>query len=139
MPPSIVFQSSEDDEKILAQSLESLPPVVFQEEEPAPPVFKKTKKSRLFLGRPDATLDLHGKTRDNALTLVEKFITRSHKKRLHAVLIITGKGYGSGKKGPVLNKAVRTWLEENGQAWVKDFEYAPPKHGGTGALLVYLQ
>ena len=137
-PPALVFQSSEDDEKILAELLKSLPPIL-QEEEPAPLAFKKTKKSRLLLKSPDATLDLHGKTREEALQLVENFIVQSHQKRLQAVVVVTGKGYRSGRKGPVLNQVVRDWLKEKGAAWVRNVRVAPPKHGGTGALLIHLK
>ena len=88
---------------------------------------------------PDSELDLHGKTQEEAIRAVQNYIMVSHRQRLRHVLIITGKGYNSGESGPVLRDAVYHWLERNGKQMVRAFEWAPPRHGGSGALWVTLR
>ena len=87
---------------------------------------------------PDAELDLHGKTQEEAIRMVENFVLRAKHKRLRAVLIITGRGLNSGEQGPVLRNAVQSWLEHNGKPTVRRFAWAPPRLGGDGAIWVEL-
>lgn len=88
---------------------------------------------------PDAELDLHGKTQEEAIHMVQNFLLVSHRKRLRHVLIITGKGLNSGEEGPVLKQAVRRWLERNGGRYMTGYVHAPPRLGGEGALWVWLR
>ena len=87
-------------------------------------------------GLPDAELDLHGKTQEEALRMVTNFLMSSHRQRLRHVLIITGKGNRSGPGGPVLKGAVEAWLTRNGKPFARAFRSAPPEHGGSGAIWV---
>lgn len=139
VPSNIDFQSSEEDERILENLMATLEDIPAKPEDPQPSTFEKSTKPRKLSREPDATLDLHGKTREEAIMMVQNFISISHQQRLRAVLIITGKGYRSGREGPVLNQAVRAWLKKNGTALVQSVFAAPPQHGGTGALWVQLQ
>ena len=88
---------------------------------------------------PDDELDLHGKTQQQAIQMVQGFVQRAHREGLRAVLIITGRGLNSGPGGGVLRDVVHHWLERNGQPFVRAFETAPPAHGGKGALLITLK
>ncbi|HUJ75107.1 MAG TPA: Smr/MutS family protein [bacterium] len=88
---------------------------------------------------PDAELDLHGKTQEAALRAVSAFVRQAHGQRLRHVLLITGKGQGSGPGGPVLRQAVQHWLERHGGPYVKDFHAATPRHGGDGAWWVWMK
>ena len=92
-----------------------------------------------FSRNPDAILDLHGKTEEEAIILVQNFVTLSHRQHLRSLLIITGKGSHSGDEGPVLIHATRSWLQRNGGPYIKDFFPASPRHGGSGAFWVDLR
>lgn len=87
----------------------------------------------------DDSLDLHGKTREEAIAMVQNFLLKAHKNHLRQVLIITGKGLGSGPEGPVLREAVWNWLERNGKQFAHLFDWAPPSLGGQGAIWVKLR
>lgn len=88
---------------------------------------------------PDGELDLHGKTQEEAIGMVQNFVMVSHRQRLRHILIITGKGKNSGQHGPVLGQAVFHWLERNGDRYVRDFIQAPPRLGGAGAIWITLR
>jgi len=83
---------------------------------------------------PDAELDLHGKTREEAIMMVQNFVMTCHANQLRRALIITGKGHHSGKQGPVLKREVQLWLERNGEEYISDFHNAPTRFGGSGAI-----
>jgi DNA-nicking Smr family endonuclease len=88
---------------------------------------------------PDDVLDLHGKTRDEALMLVENFVHYGVLHGAQTLLIITGKGYRSGKGGPVLRPTIEAWLRDQGKKRIQRVQEAPPRHGGSGALWVTLR
>ncbi|MDH4225110.1 MAG: Smr/MutS family protein [Deltaproteobacteria bacterium] len=88
---------------------------------------------------PDAELDLHGKTREQAVRALQSFILTSRRQGLRRVLVITGKGHHSGDEGPVLGRLAAHWLTKNGTPYVWDFQPAPPRLGGDGALVVRLR
>jgi DNA-nicking Smr family endonuclease len=90
-------------------------------------------------GDPDAELDLHGATQEQAIRRVQGFLLLAHRQKLRHVLIITGRGLGSGEHGPVLRDAVTRWLERNGGPYIRDFHPAPPRHGGAGALWIVMR
>src|SRR5579884_3807055 len=60
--------------------------------------------------RPEARLDLHGMTRDEALLAVERFVHQCRGGGLRAVMIIHGRGLNSETGGPVLRPALHAWL-----------------------------
>jgi DNA-nicking Smr family endonuclease len=88
---------------------------------------------------PDAELDLHGKTQEAAIRLVQNFLLTAHRQRLRSVLVITGRGLRSGDAGPILRDAVHSWLERNGGPYLRDFHPAPSRHGGDGAWWVWMK
>ncbi len=94
---------------------------------------------RRGLMAPEAEIDLHRQTQDAARRLLDDFLAASQAAGRRCVLVITGKGYGSGGPG-VLKTMVPRWLNEQpNRARVLVFCYAVPSHGGEGALYVLLR
>jgi DNA-nicking Smr family endonuclease len=85
--------------------------------------------------KPEAELDLHGLTVDEALTRVRFFLDDARYRGLQTVLIITGKGLHS-PDGPVLRQAVEKLLDQSRQR-VLEWGNAPRSYGGGGALVVF--
>jgi DNA-nicking Smr family endonuclease len=88
--------------------------------------------------RIDFELDLHGLTRDEALTSLSQFVIGAFNRGQKAILIITGKGNNSPAE-PVLHGAVASWLREAGKNMVAEFAPAPRNMGGSGAFVVFLK
>ena len=91
--------------------------------------------------RPEARLDLHGQTREEALRAVERFVLRSRAEGHRAVLVIHGRGQNSEAGEPVLRPALQEWLAgaAAARAGVMAFAPAPARAGGTGATVVLLR
>lgn len=116
-------------------------------EPPAPgtPGLDRNTARRLARGqrRPDAVLDLHGMTADRAHAALNRFIHDSANAGLRCVLVVTGKGRSEdgGYRGDgLLRRETPRWLSVQPLASrvVGVFE-AHPRHGGAGALYVYLK
>lgn len=102
---------------------------------------------------PDATIDLHGMTQAQAHARLVAFVRRAHEHEYRCVLVVTGKGSpnaqrddGAGfvmserSKAGVLRTMVPRWLEEEGlRALVVGVHAAHQRHGGAGAIYVYLR
>lgn len=94
---------------------------------------------------PEARIDLHGMTVDVAHTALRAFLLRSHSERKRLVLVITGKGQHDGTTSffetgrGVLRRQVPLWLEQAPlRQIVLQTATAHEKHGGSGAIYVYL-
>ncbi len=96
---------------------------------------QKFRITRNFV--PDDILDLHGETKNDALSRVQNSIQISESGNYQALLIITGKGINSKEKGGVLGKAVWDWLKHYQVDHPIRFQWAPPFLGGKGAILVF--
>ena len=94
------------------------------------------KRQTLRNMNPQAELDLHGKTREEAIDLLNEFLRDAQLKDLRKVLIIHGKGIHS-KTGPTIGKAVRNFLEASPIAG----ETGTPHRsmGGSGAAWVIIK
>lgn len=88
---------------------------------------------------PDDKLDLHGETIETALTLTQAFIQSCYQKRMHSILIITGKGRHSKENAFTLQKVVWNWITNNDKNFVRSFDWAPSFLGGEGAILLFLK
>jgi DNA-nicking Smr family endonuclease len=106
-------------------------------------------KLRRGLLEPEARLDLHGYTEDAAHLALTRFLTGARRRGLRLVLVVTGKGgrpdddapftMDYGRRG-VLKAAVPRWLKEAALASLIAVTMAAHrKHGGTGALYIYLR
>ena len=105
--------------------------------------FTKLKRGKLM---PDARLDLHGMTLDQAHSALLHFILGAFARGHRLVLVITGKGRTGADDGPiparrgVLKHQVPTWLHSGPlQQAVLQVTEAHGKHGGSGAYYVYLR
>jgi len=95
---------------------------------------------------PEARIDLHGMTQSEALPELMGFIMHAAQRNLRMVLVITGKGRGKPDDGPipervgVLRHNVPDWLRRPPiGAMVQGIVPAHQRHGGGGALYVYLR
>ena len=103
--------------------------------------FRKLARGKL---EPEGRIDLHGMRADEAHAELNNFILRSHAKGRRLVLVITGKGQRSDGSFPyqrgILRRQVPHWLQQNPVApIVLQVTPASPRHGGEGALYVYLR
>lgn len=109
------------------------------------PGLDKGTARRLARGRrePEARLDLHGMTADRAHAALTRFIGDGVARGLRCLLVVTGMGRSpeGGHRGDgVLRRETPRWLGVaplSGHV-VGVFE-AHPRHGGAGALYVYLR
>lgn len=135
------FEAEEDGHAVMESLMQdgSLDPTAKFEGAPKAPPRQQTPRIDLDKLEPDSELDLHGKTQEEAIHAVQNFLLVSHKQKLRHVLIITGKGRNSGESGPVLKEAVYRWVKLNGSRYASAFDWAPPRHGGEGALWITLR
>jgi DNA-nicking Smr family endonuclease len=96
--------------------------------------FRRLRRAQLGI---DAKLDLHGENLRAARFMVDEFLVECQQAARRCVLIVHGKGYRSGERGPILKSAVNGWLQR--ESAVLAFVSARPVHGGTGALYVLLR
>lgn len=96
----------------------------------------RLKRGRI---RPEAKLDLHGKTRDEAHRALSGFLARAQGDGRRCVIVVTGKGR-LGEGGGVIRNEVPHWLNlAPNRARILGFAQAQPRDGGTGALYVLLR
>ncbi|MGB6241595.1 MAG: Smr/MutS family protein [Castellaniella sp.] len=86
---------------------------------------------------PQATLDLHGSTADEARERLDRFLSSCLEHDIRCVRVVHGKGIGSRQGEPILKAAVRQHLSrlEAIQAWVQGGE----REGGAGAVTALLR
>lgn len=111
-------------------------------------------RERLRRGQldPDARLDLHGFTESAAHRALLLFLKAAQSRGAKLVLVVTGKGARAPAPNEpfhmavdkpargVLKTAVPRWLKEPGFAHVvAGSQDAHRKHGGSGALYIYLR
>jgi DNA-nicking Smr family endonuclease len=102
----------------------------------------RRERSQLARGRKEieARLDLHGMTQMRAHRALLSFVERASDDGLSFVLVITGKGGGTGAERGVLRRQVPEWLGlPEFRACVVGFEEAHIGHGGAGALYVRIR
>ncbi|MFN3262236.1 MAG: Smr/MutS family protein [Pikeienuella sp.] len=145
-PPSATEETAEAPRAapvILRPQGRSEPPVSLPRPRPAPPSgLDRATEARLRKGRraPDARIDLHGMTALAAHRALSAFLFESRAAGRRCVLVITGKGgFGEGAPG-VLRRETPFWLETPPLSEiVVNVTPAHPRHGGGGALYVYLK
>ena len=105
--------------------------------------FTRMSKGKLA---PDARIDLHGMTVSEAHPELIRFILNAHSDGARLVLVITGKGKPGPDFGPipqrygVLKHQVPNWLRSPPLGGlILQVSEAHLKHGGAGALYVYLR
>ncbi|HEY0281165.1 MAG TPA: Smr/MutS family protein [Rhizomicrobium sp.] len=97
---------------------------------------------------PDSKLDLHGLTESAAYRALTFFLQAAHKRGDRLVLVVTGKGAPAAsepfalepRSRGVLKTMVPRWLGEPQFArLIADMRGAHRRHGGEGALYLYLR
>jgi DNA-nicking Smr family endonuclease len=85
----------------------------------------------------DGRIDLHGLTLELAHKALAGFLMQARSRGHRMVLVITGKGAG---KGGALKRMVPMWLSAPPfDTLLAGLATAQPKHGGEGALYLYLR
>lgn len=106
---------------------------------------EKLRRGRL---EPQARIDLHGLTEAQAHRALLAFLARSRGKGLRLVLVITGVGNPARDEAAawmrsrhgILKEMVPRWLNESEfAALISGWTAAHRRHGGEGALYVYLR
>ena len=93
--------------------------------------------SKLRTMMPQATLDLHGETVNEAEASIRSFLDECVKSRIRKISIITGKGLHSSDGIGVLRDTAIRVLTESGL--VSEMSSAPLSAGGSGALWIILK
>ncbi len=97
---------------------------------------------------PDARIDLHGMTQGSAHRTLFAWLAAAHARGHRLVLVVTGKGNPKNDENAawmmsehgVLKQMVPRWLNEPElAALIAHTRPAHAKHGGEGALYVYLR
>ena len=101
----------------------------------------KSKKTR--------SLDLHGKTLDEANQIIENFIRKSYENKVHKLIIVTGKGlHSSNEKDPYVSKdlgilkySIPNFLKNNAELMelISNISDAGIEDGGSGAFYIFLK
>lgn len=128
--------------KLLAQTTAGTPAQPSAAGQPSPrPGIDRLTARRLRQGKlqVEATLDLHGMIRQEAMATLQAFLLRAQKQGKRCVLVITGKGRMS-KEGGVLRRELPQWLElPPCRDVVLSFSPARQADGGEGAFYVLLR
>ena len=104
--------------------------------------FDKLRRGRLD---PEARIDLHGMTSERAHAVLTGFVRDAHARELRLVLVITGKGRPdeaalAPRRHGILRHSVPHWLAAPPlAALILQVATAHQRHGGAGALYVYLR
>ncbi len=95
------------------------------------------------------SLDLHGKTLDEANQIIENFIRKSYEDKVHKLIIVTGKGlHSSNEKDPYVSKdlgilkySIPNFLNNNTELMqlISNISEASIKDGGSGAFYIFLK
>jgi DNA-nicking Smr family endonuclease len=105
-------------------------------------------KLKRGLMEPDARIDLHGMTQAAAHRTLFTWLAAAHSRGYRLVLVVTGKGNPKNDENApwtmsahgVLKQMVPRWLNEPElAALIASAQPAHVKHGGDGALYVYLR
>ncbi len=139
-PPPVARFTREDEQRVLAESLED--PTIWVESGDevrfcrvglGSPVLRKLRKGRYTVNE---EIDLHGLNASEARQAVFDFLKEARFQRWRCIRIIHGKGKRSFQGLPVLRPKVIKWLQHSNL--VIAFCTATPRDGGTGALYVLL-
>lgn len=87
----------------------------------------------------EGKIDLHGMTLVQAHQRFTEFITAKIKDGARFLLVVTGKGSGSGGEG-IIRKNLPLWCDDTRlKPFILQVKQAQPKHGGSGASYILLR
>ncbi|MDR1425585.1 MAG: Smr/MutS family protein [Rickettsiales bacterium] len=88
----------------------------------------------------DMRIDFHGLTLDRALDSLILGLTNAHERGLRCVLLVTGKGKNTKADRISIKSKISEWLKiASLSSMIVKYVDAIPRHGGTGALYVFLR
>lgn len=87
--------------------------------------------------KPQAHIDLHGLTKDEAWERMNSFVSECVRRELKKILIIHGKGNHSNGSDPVLGPAVRMFIEQDKRLGA--YGHPDRNNGGNGATWVIIR
>ena len=129
---------SEKDKKNWEEFLSSDQKLPNKDKEQAEIQIKKTR-----------TLDLHGKSLEEANQIIESFIKKSYDDRVQKLIIVTGKGlHSKNDKDPYVSKdlgilkySIPDYLSNNLELMkiISNISEASIKDGGSGAFYIFLK
>jgi DNA-nicking Smr family endonuclease len=102
----------------------------------AEPSGKGERRRRLRAKKPDATLDIHGQTRDEAWISLDGFFRLGREQGFEKLLIIHGKGNHSEGEA-TLKRVVRDYIERC--AFAGESGHGTASDGGSGVTWVLLK
>ena len=95
------------------------------------------------------SLDLHGKTLDEANSIIKNFIKKSYEDKVQKLIIVTGKGlHSDNEKDPYVSKdlgilkySIPDYLSKNSELMkmISNISEASIKDGGSGAFYIFLK
>ena len=95
------------------------------------------------------SLDLHGKTLNEANQIIEDFIRKSYEDKVNKLIIVTGKGlHSTNHKNPYVSKdlgilkhSIPNFLNNNTELMkmISNISEASINDGGSGAFYIYLK
>ena len=130
------------------QSAHDVLPDIRERVKKAPVQMDKKAHGKLKQGKlkPDAKIDLHGMTQDQAHPRLTAFVMKAYQNQKRLLLVVTGKGKPRDDGWPipvrlgVLRHQVPQWLTTPPLAQlVLQISEAHLRHGGGGAYYVYLR
>ncbi len=89
--------------------------------------------------RIDSSLDLHGMKIEDAMWSLKRYVTECFNRNEKIIKVIHGKGLHSQEGYSKLRKAVRDWIKHEGKAYIRFYKTATRKHGGNGAVIIWLR
>ena len=108
----------------------------YVKDEENPEEDKIRKRRRLLNKKPDAVIDLHGLTQDEAWNALDGFFSHGNSMGFEKVLVVHGKGNNSKNEG-VLREVTRKFIELCPFAGKSG--HNPGSSGGSGATWVLLK
>lgn len=130
--------STENDEALFLQALESIPVNASAKDQPDPPAQQRFRKLKKGKGGGEMVLDLHGLKLEEAMTELTRFVGRAYAHKRKSVMVITGKGLHSKGGRSVLKPHVERWILQQGRHYLRAYSEAPRAYGGRGAFILYL-
>tara|TARA_B100001989_G_C24442221_1_gene414547 strand:+ start:226 stop:639 length:414 start_codon:yes stop_codon:yes gene_type:complete len=110
---------------------------------------KDNLESEIKFDNKTRSLDLHGKSLDEANKTLEIFIKKSHQDKIKKLIIVTGKGlHSKNEKDPYVSKdfgilrySIPDFLKHNSELMkmISNISRASIKDGGSGAFYIFLK
>jgi len=124
--------------RALGRGRRTADPGIFDKDEENPEEDKIHRRGRLLRKKPDAAIDLHGLSKDEAWDALDDFFNQSRVRGHEKILVIHGKGnHSSGESEGVLKEISRKFIEHC--PYAGESGSSSNSTGGSGATWVLLK